>query len=76
MSSERLFMTIVGLLIAITILTVGAHCTHQNQMVADVIASGKDPILARCAFDAAGNTAPVCAIRAAKLPIETPAAKP
>lgn len=68
MSSEDKFWAIFWLLSATTAcvltVTIGMAVMHRNVLLADVIATGADPIEARCAFVSSTN-ATMCALAAA-----------
>lgn len=57
--------TIIAGLAAVLILTSPVACTiHQQAMVAKAIASGSDPIAARCALEGSSSSSVICVVKA------------
>lgn len=69
MTTKEMAVWIVALLLAAVVLIAPVACTMRRQeVVAEAIRNGADPIAAKCAIEADVSQTPVCILAAGRKP--------
>ena len=67
MERSTALLTALAIIMAGVVLLPPVECTmHQQRIIDKAIASGADPIAARCAFEGTNGTSSICLLRAAQ----------
>jgi hypothetical protein len=67
MTAKEMAVWIVGLVLAAAVVASPVACTMRRQeVVAEAIRNGADPIAAKCAIEADMQVSPMCVIAASK----------